>query len=506
MTWRAIALAVLAVAWSCAAQAAPRARLDTGEIEGATESGLNVFRGVPFAAPPVGPLRWRPTQPHAPWTGIRPTTRFGPACPQPNRPDGAGGGRADHQDEDCLTLNVWAPENARGLPVMVWIHGGAHRLGASSFAIYDGAALARQGVILVSINYRLGLLGYFAHPALTAEAGPNAPLGNYGFMDQIAALEWVRRNIAALGGDPANVTVFGESAGGASILNLLANPRARGLFQRAIVQSGGGISQPATLQAAEQAGSAAAQSLGLPLTATAEQLRARPATDWIRAQGPLRGLGFGPFIDGRLITESPTRAFFAGRAIDVPLMIGANSNEASVLGALGGGPRLEAVSQGDTAAFRAAYGPGDDAEIVRQALGDAIFVAPARFVARTQAAGAPVYLYHFSYIPVVRRGRTPGAGHGSEIPYVFQSFNRIPLLAAFVRPPDAATGRTMSACWIAFARTGRPACEGAPDWPAYTAADDALMEFGPEIAVRRGFRRTQLDFIMGRMAAMGSAP
>jgi para-nitrobenzyl esterase len=389
---------------------------------------------------------------------------------------------------------------------MVWIHGGAHRLGAGSFPIYDGSALARQGVILVTINYRLGLLGYFAHPALTAEAAPDAPLGNYGFMDQIAALEWVRRNAAAFGGDPSNVTVFGESAGGASILNLLASPRARGLFHKAIVESGGGIGRPTSLAEVEEAGRRAAQDIGVAPTASAADLRARPAGDWLRAQGPVRELGFGPFVDGRLITDNPTRVFLTGGANDVPLMIGANSNEASVLGAMGRGPQVDALAQGEGPALRAAYGAGDDTELVRQALGDAIFVAPARFVARAQASGAPVYLYHFSYVPVVRRGRTPGAGHGSEIPYVFQSFDRIPLLNAFVRPQDAAMARTMSACWVAFARTGRPACEGAPDWPAYTLADDATMEFGTEIAVRRGFRRAQLDFIMGRMAAMGATP
>ena len=502
----AFAVALLAFSLGGAASAGPIVRIASGQIEGESLRDLNVFRGIPYAAPPTGPLRWRPPQAAASWTGVRPAQTFGPACLQPNRGDGLGGGVATRQSEDCLTLNVWAPANARNLPVMVWIHGGAHRIGSGSFAVYDGANLARHGVILVSINYRLGLLGWFAHPALTAEAGPNDPLGNYGLMDEIAALQWVRDNIAAFGGDPNNVTAFGESAGGADMLYLLANPHARGLFQRAIVESGGGLAQSQSLAVREQAGLAAARNLGLPDTATLADLRARPAGDWVTAQGPLQGgLGFGPFMDGRLVTEAPWRAFLAGRAADVPLMIGSNSNEASVLAALGANMNAIQFAGDQLPAMRAAYGapPLSDAELSRQAAGDAVFVAPARFVAAATASGAPSFLYHFDYVPVVRRASTPGAAHGSEIPFVFDSWDQLPMAARFLQPADRRMAARMSACWTSFARDGRPTCPNAPAWPAYTAAADPTMVFGPETRVELGYRRAQQDFILRRMMSAG---
>jgi para-nitrobenzyl esterase len=387
---------------------------------------------------------------------------------------------------------------------MVWIHGGGHRVGASSFPIYNGEAFARQGVILVSINYRLGLLGYFAHPALTRAAG-SEPVGNYGFMDQIAALQWVQRNIAAFGGDPHNVTAFGESAGGASLVFLLTSPAANGLFQRAIVESGGGTQNPANLATEEAAGVTASGRIGLGPNATVEEMRARPVEDWLRALGPLQGLGFGPFIDGRLITEAPPAAFAAGRGMDVPLMIGSNSNEASVMTALGvrvtaaqfAGPMLPQM--------RAAYGNVSDEEMTRQALGDVTFGYGARFVAAREAAGAPSYLYHFSYVPVVRQGRAPGAGHGSEIPFVFQSWNQMPVLARFVQPQDERMARLMSACWVSFARTGAPTCPGAEPWPAYSPRSDMLMEFGVDgVGVRTHFRQAQYDFITARLGSLGT--
>ena len=505
----AVLLAALAAfSLAAAAHAGPTVRVAGGTIDGDQTGDIRVFRGIPFAAPPVGPLRWRPPQAPAAWTGARPAHEFGPACPQANRQDGLGGGVASNQSEDCLTLNVWAPANARGLPVMVWIHGGGHRIGSGSFPIYDGANLARQGVILVSINYRLGYLGYFAHPSLTAEAGPNGAVGNYGFMDQVAALEWVRDNIAAFGGDPGNVTAFGESAGGASLLYLITSPRSQGLFQRAIIQSGGGVQNGANLAQTEAAGQGIATRLGLPANASVAALRALPAADVVAIQGGLSGgLGFGPFIDGRLITEAPWRAFAAGHAADIPLIIGANSNEASVLTAMGAPANLDTVAGGRLAAMRVAYGapPLSDAEMLRQALGDAVFVAPARIVAAAAASGAPTYLYHFSYVPVVRRGRIPGAAHGSEIPFVFDSWDQIPFAARFVRDQDRQMIQTMQSCWVSFARTDRPACTGAPAWPAYSASTDSLMEFGEEVAVRTGFRRSQMQFIANRMMTMAPA-
>lgn len=490
------ALLCLLLIGACATSAGAQTQVQTesGALQGVIENGVTVYRGIPFAAPPVDDLRWRAPAPAPRWQGIRDASSFGPACPQPER-DNRAGGRADIQSEDCLTLNVWAPEGARNLPVMVWIHGGGHRVGSGSFPIYDGAALARQGVVLVTINYRLGLLGYFAHPALTAENTGGEPLGNYGFMDQIAALEWVKRNIAAFGGDPSRVTVFGESAGGASIIYLLTSQRAHGLFQRAIVQSGGGLQRPGSLTEQEQAGIESAARIGLPLTASAAELRAASAEQWTAALGSLEGLGFGAFIDGRLITEAPSQAFAAGRAVDVPLMIGANDNEANVITSLGAGAALNALGP-RLPALRSLYGPVSEDEFTRQALGDAFFVAPAAWVAAQTASGAPSYLYHFTYVIDRRRGAVAGANHGTEIPFIFQTWDRLPIPPAFITQQDRAFGEMISSCWVSFAHTGVPTCDGAPSWPAYSADADRLMLFAPETNIAQQPRRPAIDFIL----------
>lgn len=493
------------------AAAAQTVRTVSGAVSGVTADGLSAWKGVPFAAPPVGGLRWRPPQPAAAWQGVRSAERAGPACPQPARGEAGGIGAPALQSEDCLTLNIYAPAGASNLPVMVWIHGGAFRLGHGAAPVYDGAALARQGVVVVTLNYRLGLLGFFAHPALTAAAPPGEPLGNYGLMDQLAALKWVQANIGAFGGDPRNVTAFGESAGGSSLIYLLANPAAKGLFAKAIVESGGGLQNPVAPAEVERRGQAAASRLGLAPGASLENLRARPATDWVEAQGGLQGgLGFGPFLDGRLITEAPSRAFGAGRALDVPLIVGANSNEASVLSTLGVPTGALAAAVGDRlAALRALYDPGiSEAEFTRQALGDAVFVAPSRWIAAAASKGQPSYLYYFSYVAAARRATVPGANHGSEIPYVFQSWEATPILARAMAPEDKALGALMSACWVSFAKAGRPDCGGAAAWPAYDPSTDLQMEFSGESGARKVRRAAALDLLTERappFAAKGSA-
>lgn len=494
------AMAVLLVLAACAtsATAQTEVRVEGGRLRGVIEDGIIVHRNIPFAAPPVGDLRWRPPAPAPAWQGVRDASAYGPACPQPERNSGVGGGRAERQSEDCLQLNVWAPQNARDLPVMVWIHGGGHRVGSGAFSLYDGAALARQGVVLVTINYRIGLLGYFAHPALTQEAAPDAPLGNYGFMDQIAALEWVQRNIDAFGGDPRSVTVFGESAGAASTLYLLASPRARGLFQQAIVQSGGGLQRPTTLAAQEQSGIEAASRIGIAANASARQLRAASADQWIEALGALEGLGFGPFIDGRLITEPPWRAFAEDRANDVPLMIGANDNEASVLGTLGVSSNVLGILGPRLSDLRTLYGDVEADEFERQALGDAFFVAPAAWVAAQAADGAPSFLYNFAYVAARRRGTAPGASHGSEIPYIFQTWERLPIPSAFITDEDRAFSELISSCWVSFARTGAPTC-GDAAWPAYTPHSDQIMLLGPQTRVAPQPRRPAIDVLLNTL-------
>ena len=308
----------------------PTVRIDSGPLTGEADGNLLTFKGVPYAAAPIGALRWAPPRPPTPWTAPRPARDYGAICPQPINADGSpnAGGAAGATSEDCLFLNVWAPKAAKRAPVMVWLHGGGNTLGAGSLGAYDGSAFVRDGVILVTLNYRLGALGFFAHPALTRAASPGEPLVAYGVMDQIAALEWVKRNIAAFGGDPANVTLFGESAGGEDALILMASPLARGLFAKVIVESGGGWSPPVTLGERERQGETLIAKAGAAKDATLAQLRALPVA---ALTGKSESLEFGPAVDGRLLPESVSQAFAAGHAAPAPLIIGTNSFEASLM-------------------------------------------------------------------------------------------------------------------------------------------------------------------------------
>jgi para-nitrobenzyl esterase len=464
--------------------------IDSGTLAGSSDGGVDVYKGIPYAAPPVGPLRWEPPAPPARWDGTRDATKFGAICPQPRRGDGVmAQGAGQTQSEDCLFLNVFAPHGARGAPVMLWIHGGGHRYGSGSGPIYDGSAFARDGVILVTINYRLGLLGYFAHPALTKAAGPDEPLGNYGQMDQIAALKWVKRNIAAFGGDPKNVTIFGESAGGSSTLFLLATPSAKGLFAKAIVESGGGWNAPTTLADHEQQGADFATRAGLPgAAATLAQLRAIPVEKTFDLPP---ALGFGPFVDGRLVPETPSRAFADGSATDVPLIIGSNSFEASLMKPYAIPP--DRVIARLTPAARTAYATdaSSDQALAQAVFTDSVMGAPAHWIAARAAGGAPSWLYHFSYVLSTRRGAVPGASHGSEIPYVFATGSALAgRFGITLSDEDRAMEQLMHSCWVGFAKTGKPQCDGA-DWPAYTVAGDQLLEFGPKTGVVSGFRKAQ---------------
>ncbi|MBS0470048.1 MAG: carboxylesterase/lipase family protein [Proteobacteria bacterium] len=486
---RILAFAFLLFATPAVA-AAPSVTVESGTLAGTSDGSVDVYKGIPYAAPPVGDLRWMPPAPAAKWTGTRDATEFGAICPQPARGDGVMAmGFGQKQSEDCLFLNVFAPHGAHNAPVMVWIHGGAHRFGSSSGPIYDGTHFAKDGVILVSINYRLGLLGYFAHPALTKAAAPEAPLGDYGQMDQIAALKWVQRNIATFGGDPKNVTVFGESAGGSSILYLLATPSAKGLFAKAIVESGGGWTKPTTLADKEKEGADFATRAGLPgPNATLAELRALPVDKTFDIPA---ALGFGPFADGRLVPVTPTQAFARGSELKVPMIIGSNSYEASLMKAFHIPPAfMLSLLKPETRQAYGAEASSDDA-LADAVFTDAIMGAPAHWIA--EKSTAPAYLYHFSYVASVRRERSPGAGHGSEIPYVFLTGNE--LAARFgitLTDEDRAMETAMHACWVAFAKVGKPACGGV-DWPALTPESDRLLEFGPRIELVSGFRKAQYD-------------
>ncbi|MDZ4373644.1 MAG: carboxylesterase family protein [Phenylobacterium sp.] len=475
----------LAASGSAWAQATPvRVSLDQGRLVGEATDRANIFRNIPFAAAPVGPRRWAPPAPAESWSGERDATQAGPSCPQPMTASGApnSGGANGPVSEDCLQLNVFAPREAKRAPVMVWIHGGGHRTGAGW--IYDGQNFARDGVVLVAINYRLGALGYFAHPALTREAG-SAPTGNFGLMDQVAALKWVKANIAAFGGDPDNVTVFGESAGGMSTLALLATPEAKGLFHKAVVQSGLGWFAPSSLSAREAAGVKAATRLGLDETATADQLRAVPMDKLAALDGD-----YQPFVDGRLLRQTPSQALARGQFADVPLIIGWNSGEDSLMGPRVAPQQIALIPPAARTIYPEEAAAGDET-LARAIFTDRVFGGPARWVARGAATGEPAWLYHFSYVATRMRPAVKTAAHAAEIPYVFEYWGRRTPMS-MVSDEDRALAQRMHACWVSFAKTAKPSC-GPDAWPAYDGSGDALMEFGADSGVRREFRKRRLD-------------
>ncbi len=471
---------------SCARADPAPVRIESGLLQGAADGDSIAYKGVPYAAPPIGPLRWRPPQPPAPWAGVRQASSFGPVCPQAA---GRGVPPGATQSEDCLTLNVWAPAHPAGpAPVMVWLHGGGDDAGAASQPQFDGAVFARDGIVFVSVDYRLGALGWFAHPALTREAAPDAPLADYGLMDQIAALKWVQRNIRAFGGDPARVTVAGESAGGEAVLFLMTTPAAKGLFARAIVESGSGWGEYSPLAQAETFGAALAERAGAPPNADAAALRALPVAALVAANRQ----GVSVIVDGRLVKAPPPAAFEAGAVAKVPLLIGSNSGEDSLLG--GSDPRdvLKGYSAEQLTALRVAYGaetPDDDA-LGRAAFRDSWMGAPARWFAAHQAALAPTYLYQFGYIPEYLRGRRKVANHGFEMLFVFEAFARAPI-ALPASDGDQREMNLVHQCWVGFVVRGVPDCAA---WPAYDPKADRLLLFGNDAAQTvTGFRKAPYD-------------
>ncbi len=474
-----------------------------GALKGVVQGDVVAFRGVPFAAPPVGPLRWRPPQPALPWTGVRDAAAFGPICMQSGGLFGGGGA----QSEDCLTLNVWAPVRrpAARVPVMVWVHGGGFVGGSGSQPFYNGAAFARDGVILVTLNYRLGRLGFFAHPALSA-ASPGEPQGNYGLMDQIAALKWVKANIAAFGGDPAKVTAFGESAGGISLNLLMTSPAASGLFAGVISESGFGRFDAPPMAAMSRVGEGFARGLGISGddAAAATALRALPAQALL---GDIKGLSDPgiprPMINGRIVKERADTTFAAGRVARVPYLVGGNSYEASLFAkAVAADPSGTLAPLGDRAAAVALFGDGNPVKAALNVSTETMITEPDRDLAAKGARlGMPTYLYYFSYVPAAARPTSPGAGHGSEIGYVFETLPRVPIAFGArqipaATPQDLAMAARIHGAWVAFAKTGAPVIPGGPTWPRYDPSSDSLVEFGAEgAAIRSAFLKSRLDRI-----------
>ncbi len=497
----ALVLSLTALAPAFAEQAAPQIKAPAGEIVGETVSKtVNAFKGIAYAQPPVGALRWRPAQPIAPFAAMFKADKFGPACIQKTKltPEEKAAVAAvpETTSEDCLTLNIWAPAaHDKPLPVMVWVHGGGFVAGASSLPFYDGTSFARDGVILVSLNYRLGLLGFFAHPVFNAATGKDDVRGNYGLTDQLEALRWVQRNIASFGGDPANVTLFGESAGGMSVLSLLAAPASKGLYAKAIIESGLGWHKVRSVAEAEADGIAEATAMGLAGTAaTPEALRAL-SPDALIAAAPATGVG--PYVDGTLLPQSLVAAFSKGEVQPVPIIIGTNSNEGTLLRPVAAGTKLLAELPPEAVAgARSYYGPkaADDYALARRLFRDTVFTAPARWVARHAGQAQPAYLYHFDYVASYFRAKSDGVSHGFEIPFVFDSWKHIAGASFILTDEDRAETALVHSCWVSFAKTSQPACAGAPEWPAYSAQKDSLIDFTlPATVVTSGFEKPMLD-------------
>lgn len=481
---------------------------DTGKVRGVRCDELAVFKGIPFAAPPVGDLRWKAPRHAQAWEGVQDCSEFGPVCPQPMANPMVP---VDvPQSEDCLYLNVWTPDlkPEKPLPVMVWIHGGGFHGGAGSCPEYDGADLAREDVVVVTVNYRLGIFGFYYHDDL-AKANGEEYAGNYGLLDQIASLKWVQRNIAAFGGDPDNVTVFGESAGGTSISYLYASPMAKGLFHRAIAESGAVLGQLGVISSAggsrvqaAETGKKTLEVLGL---TDIEALRKAPAEDLLKAAGTL---GFAPVINGGVV-PGPAQETFSEAPIRVPFLSGTNADE---------GPDF--CGAGTVQAYRdwlqVCYGDNADEVFNRFPAADdaeaakvhpvltkiTIFEGPARFQADCAKKYVDdIYLYFFHYVPPTEKGRAKGSFHTAEIPYVFGNLPE----AEGYGEADHAVSDVLQAYWVNFARTGNPNGEGASlGWPKYAPKTNRALHIYRDgsIAVEAYPYQEEGDFLIKAMPVL----
>ena len=474
--------------------ATPTVRIEQGVLRGAAAAadGVDAFKDIPYAQPPVGPNRWRPPAPAGGWSGVRDATQFGPACMQPQLP--ASNIYADpppKMSENCLSLNVWTPKAPRKAPVMVWFHGGAQTFGYTGSPLYDASALAARGVVVVTVNYRLGVLGYLALPELSAEL-PHGSSGNYGLLDQIEALRWVRRNIAAFGGDPTNVTIFGESAGAMSVVQMLASPLARGLFQKAIAESGGMPTLPELKTAAH--GLPSSESLGLAVAKAVKadnlaSLRAMDAETLTNAAYANKYPVWSN-VDGWVLTRQTVETFDRGEQARVPTLAGFNGDEIRALFKPPVPPDAKTYVADIRERYRdladdflRLYPPSDVEGSVQRAMRDGTFGwGMERLAAKQAAVGAPAYLYFFEHSYPAAAAHGLGAFHGIEVSYVFGLIGK-PLPPAWPAAPDTEAEKRLQDVvidyWTNFARTGSPGTAGGVTWPRY-GATARYLAFGAQ--------------------------
>ena len=498
----------------------PEVVVTGGTIRGAVdEDGLKQYHGIPFAAAPVGDARWAPPAPVAAWSDVRDATAPGPKCVQPQ---GQGGGlygeSGFEMNEDCLTLNVWtrAEHVGEGLPVMVWIHGGALVTGAGSD--YPGELLSSKGVVLVTANYRLGPFGFLALAELSAES-PQGVSGNQGLRDQVAALAWVRDNIGQFGGDPGNVTIFGESAGALSMSLLQATPLAAGLVHRVIGQSGGAFQPmlfrermtsyaPSAESRGETFAAALAGEAGDASLAALRGLSAEHVLEVFQSDPAFSDYDSLAIVDGEVIPDEVATIFAEGRQADVPVMLGSTADEGTSLhefivppfgeGAAGFEAYAQAVvpEAGDAVATHYPSGTDDEARTSgEKLLADLLFTAPMRIWARAMAnVESDAYLYWFTWAPPIEETERYGAFHAAEIGYVFGNLD---LFGAVPTDDDRAFSDLMANIWAQFARTGNPNGEGLPEWPAYTRENEAYMELGVDTGAKSHIRVDEVAIIAG---------
>jgi para-nitrobenzyl esterase len=507
------------------------ARTESGAVRGANVGSAIAFMGIPYARAPMGELRWEAPQPPAPWTGVRDGTRPGPSCAQ----DPAGltpflapmaraygssySGAPVQSSEDCLYLNVWVPEwpAKHALPVMVWLHGGSNKVGSGAQSTYNGASLTARGVVLVTINYRLGILGFFSHPELTAKS-PHHSSGNYGLMDQIAALEWVRKNIAQFGGDPQNVTLFGESAGAIDAAILMTSPLANGLFRRFISESGPAFSPAQTLSQAEAFGKAVAELAPADPHATPlERLRNLPPAEVEKLAAQARTHFAGDTsnftVDGWVLRQSPRQAFLSGSILKVDLLIGLNGRELSAF-------RIAAAAPGDplanqkggtggalarfSDAARPFFGiwtrPAVDLYVANilmrraagldQAVNDIAVACPIGAMATlTNAAGRHIFVYRFDRSIPGKGQAELGAFHGLDVPFVFGTLRDPAWQWLPFTSDDEALSNLVQTYWTNFAKSGNPNAQGLPGWPAWSDGKKEFLDFKKDgkISAQRNF-------------------